>query len=270
MKKIIYLLPAFFSSKTYSNPTSGWNDMYDGASGGDGIWPYLLIGFALFITYGFLLNWYEEYKKKKIIKAKTLQDNIGELEQKIKNSSKLESSNELTSSQNSAWKKKLNKQEKRSYIHLFKYFSLAIMTVLLIGGVYSLFRYVKLNNFSNKFIELEPVDTYFDDVYKDSDYFQDFLDSDIYEEIKYAVDSYEQCKLGQKGFKYALAGVSWSNEEYIDIILPGLSLFNPLDRYIYRNFIYENKLSVCENNYLSSIRDIDAEKPGDIYLLMQL
>ena len=84
MKKIIYLLPAFFSSKTYSNPTSGWNDMYHGASGGDGIWPYLLIGFALFITYGFLLNWYEEYKKKKLLKLKPYKIILASLSRKPK------------------------------------------------------------------------------------------------------------------------------------------------------------------------------------------
>lgn len=144
------------------------------------------------------------------------------------------------------------------------------MSSLIIGGIYSSYRYVKLNNFSNNFIKLEPEGTYFDEAYKDSDYYQDFLDSDIYEEIKYAFDSYQQCILGQKAFRYSLAGVAWSNPDFIEIIFPGLSDFNPFDRYIYRNFIYENKLSVCKKNYLLSIRNIETDKSGNINLLMQL
>lgn len=265
MKRLLALV--LLTPFIHSNPVGGWrDDMYDWSYsyGGDGIWPYLLIGFVVFIIYAFIANWYDEYKEK------LSQDNINKLEQEAKNPSISKSTNDLTDSQKKAWQNKLNKAEKRNYTYLFKYLSISVITLLIIGGIYSSFRYVKLDDFSNKFIELEPVGTYFDEAYKDSDYYKDFLDSDIYEEIKYAFDSYEQCKLGQKGFRYALAGVSWSNEEYIDIIFPGISVFNPLDRYIYRNFIYENKLSVCENNYLSFIRSIDTDKPGDIYLLMQL
>lgn len=74
MKKLLALV--LVTPFIQSNPTGAWReDMYDSSySYGGGIWPYLLIGFVVFLIYAFFANWYDEYKEKKAAQKTEFQD----------------------------------------------------------------------------------------------------------------------------------------------------------------------------------------------------
>lgn len=119
MKKLppLILLTPFIKS----NPAGSWReDMYDSSySYGDGIWPYLLIGFVSIVIYGFIANWYDEYREKQTNKVKHSQDNINKLEQEAKNLSISEPGIDLTDLQKKAWQKRFNTVKKKvTHIYL--------------------------------------------------------------------------------------------------------------------------------------------------------
>lgn len=95
MKKLLPLI--ILTPFIQSNPTGAWrHDMYDSSySYGGGIWPYLLIGFVVFLIYAFVANWYDEYKEKKAAQKTEIQDIKTKMDEEMQKDSMQEIKKEI-------------------------------------------------------------------------------------------------------------------------------------------------------------------------------